>query len=178
MLSGSRARGSSNTPTSGKIGSTSGRVVCRTRSSATSCGSLMARRPFWPLWLSGLREHQRRQPPPRAQGQRIGRPHRLEELDELLARRLLVPFAVALEQGQQFVDRLLALAGAEQSGRHLEARLVVVRVLLDAGAQLAGRPHRLLPLFGEIEGRARRGDLGIAGDLLRRTVEDLSRLIE
>ena len=56
----------------------------------------------------------------RAQGQRIGRPHRLEEFDELLARGLLVPLAIALEQGQQLVDRRLALAAAEEGGGELE----------------------------------------------------------
>src|SRR3954466_4023122 len=193
MLSGSLARGNSSTPTSGKIGSTSGRTggCARPPTKSRSCGSLIRRRPSWPVasWPSasrppdlqgqpGSREHQRRQPPPRAQGQRIGRPHRLEEFDELLARRLLVPLAVAPEQGQQLVDCLLPLAGAEQSGRQLEARLVVVRVLLDAGAQLGGGAHRLLPLLGEVERRTRRGNLRVARDVLRRTVEHLPGLIE
>src|SRR3954467_5622815 len=118
MLSGRRPRGSSNTPGSGKIGMVSGSAAASLITPASG-------------------EHQRRQPPPRRQGQRIGRPHSLEEFDQLLARRLLVPVAIALEQGQELVDGRLALAGAEQGGRQLKARLVVVRVLLQALLQCA-----------------------------------------
>src|SRR6266542_2874261 len=119
MLSGSRPRGSSNTPVSGKIGRICG-------STARSL-SLMPPYPLAPA--SG--EHQRRQPPPRADGQRIGRTHGLEEFDQLAPRRLLVPVAVALEQRQQLVDRRLPLARAEQRGGQFETGLVVVRVLLE-----------------------------------------------
>ena len=41
------------------------------------------------------------------QGARIGRPHRLEQGDELLARRIVIPFAVAADDFQQFVDARL-----------------------------------------------------------------------
>src|SRR5205823_4492004 len=138
MLSGRRPRGSNNTPVSGKIGMISGSGASR---------SLIAMPPS--------REHQRGQSPPRAERERVGRPHHLEKLDQLLAGGLLVPFAVALEQAQQFIDRLLALAGAEQRRRQLEPRLVVLRVLLQASLQLAGRAHRLLSLLGEFERRLR-----------------------
>src|SRR5579863_5597518 len=104
MLSGSRPRGSSSTPTSGNIGTISG-------SGPAWRGSLI------PPWSSG--EHQRREPAPRALRQGVGRAHRLEELDELLARRLLVPLAVALEEGEHLVDRGLALAAAEERRRQL-----------------------------------------------------------
>src|SRR5437016_1377289 len=105
MLSGRRPRGSSKTPVKGKIGRTSG----STNGSRVLGRSLMPCASFSPR---SSRKHQRRQPPPGAQGQRVGRAHHLEELDELFARRLLVPFAVALEQRQQFVDRRFALTGA------------------------------------------------------------------
>src|SRR5579862_8910690 len=90
MLSGSRPRGSSRTPVNGKIGNmsgstTGGRVLGR---------SLMARHSPSP---DPSREHQRRQPAPGIQGQGIGRPHHLEEFDELAPRRLVVPVAVAFE---------------------------------------------------------------------------------
>src|SRR5579885_3017459 len=85
MLSGSRPRGNSSTPVSGKIGRMSG---------SASPGSAMA----------ASREHQRRELAPRAEGQRIGRPHDLEELDQLLARRLLVPVAVLAIKRQQLID--------------------------------------------------------------------------
>src|SRR5947209_19236530 len=101
MLSGRRPRGSKRTPVRGKIGRTSG----STNGSRVLGRSLMPCASFSP---PPSREHQRGQPPPRAQGQRIGRPHHLEELDELLSRRLLVPFAVALEERQELVDRRLA----------------------------------------------------------------------
>src|ERR1700687_4255781 len=107
MLSGNRPRGNSKTPVNGKIGRMSGSAIS-------------SRGPGWSLMThqsasaTPSREHQGRQPAPRAQGQGVGRAHDLEELDELAPRRLLVPLAVALEEGQQFVDRGLALAGAEE----------------------------------------------------------------
>src|ERR1700676_815025 len=101
MLSGSWPRGSRSTPVKGKIGRMSG---------SASSGSLMA----------SLGEHQRRQAPPRAEGERVGRAHDLEELDQLLACGLVVPGAVLAEEGQQFVDPLLAFTGAEERGRQLE----------------------------------------------------------
>src|SRR5205085_9425523 len=106
-------RGSSSTPVNGKIGMVAGSGASR---------SLIA--------IPPSREHQRGQSPPRAEGERVGRPHHLEELDQLLAGGLLVPFAVALEQSQQFLDRLFALAGAEQRRRPFEARLLVLRAPL------------------------------------------------
>src|SRR5437879_434479 len=118
MLSGSWPRGSNRTPASGKIGRTEGRAVMPGRSLIVS--------------LSG--EHQRGEPPSGTQGQRIGRSHGLEELHELLARGLFVPLAVALEQGQQLVDRRLALAAAEEPGGELEPGLVIVGVLRQPGA--------------------------------------------
>src|SRR5439155_16737352 len=101
MLSGRRPRGSSSTPVSGKIGRIEGSVVPPSRSLIPG---------------SPLGKHLGREPTPAAQGQRIGRPHRLEEFDELLARRLLVPFAVALEEAQELIDRRLAIAAAEECG--------------------------------------------------------------
>src|SRR4249920_1957153 len=126
MLSGSRPRGSSKTAVKGKIGRMSGSAP----DSDGSGRSLMAR-------LPPSRKHQGRQPAPAAQGQGIGRAHDLEEFDQLAARRLLVPGAVAPEQGQQLVDRALVLARAEERGRELETRLVIVGVRVEPGAQLA-----------------------------------------
>src|SRR5271166_1636821 len=129
MLSGSRPRGSSSTPLNGKIGKIEGSAVWPTRS-------------LIPIPPSG--KHLGGEPPSAAQGQRIGRPHRLEEFDELFARGLLVPLAIALEKIQQLVDRGLSLAAAEQPGCELEARLVIVRVCRQASAQFARPGHRLL----------------------------------
>src|SRR6266851_2115028 len=164
MLSGSRPRGSKRTPVNGKIGRMSGSAIS-------------SRGPGWSLMTrpspsaTPSREHQGRQPAPGAQGQRVGRAHDLEEFDELAPRCLLIPVAVALEQGQQLVDRRLALAGAKQRGRQLDPRFVIVRVLLEPGAQLAERAHRLLRLLGEFERRARRRYLGVLLELLRHAAE-------
>src|SRR5438132_6639838 len=141
MLSGSRPRGSSSTPVSGKIGRIKGSAVPPSRS-------------LIPGSPSG--KHLGGEPPPATQGQRIGRPHRLEEFDELLARRLLVPLAVALEEAQKLIDRRLAVAAAEEGGGELEARFVIVGVCRQPGAQLARPGHRFLALLGELERRARR----------------------
>src|SRR5690349_17668650 len=106
MLSGRRPRGNSKTPVSGKIGRMSGNT--RSRSLMPPSPSRHASsKPASNKHAS--RKHQGGEAPPRAQGQRIGRPHDLEEFDELFPRRLVVPFAVALEERQQFVDRGLAL---------------------------------------------------------------------
>src|ERR1700720_4631343 len=151
MLSGSRPRGSSSTPVNGKIGRIKGSAVPPGRS-------------LIPASPSG--KHLGGEPTPAAQGQRIGRPHRLEEFDELLACRLLVPLAVALEQTQEFIDRRLAIAAAEECRGEFEARLVIVRVRRQPGAQLARPGHRFLRLLGELERRTRRGDLDVSRTLL------------
>src|SRR5712692_6191301 len=129
MLSGRRPRGSSSTPVSGKIGSTSGRttgsrVLGRSLMPPASPSPQSSPQPSLKSSPLGSRKHQRRQAPPGAQGQGIGQAHDLEEFDQLPARRLFVPLAVALEQRQQLVNRRFALAGAEQRGGQLEARLV------------------------------------------------------
>src|SRR5258707_6074650 len=131
MLSGSLPRGSSSTPVSGKIGS----VVGSSASPGSDRVPLIAAAP-------GLREQERRQATARRQGQRLGRPHRLEELDELLARRLLVPLAVALDDVEQLVDRLLALADGGEGGGEGEPRLVIPWIGGEAGGPaLPGGPR-------------------------------------
>src|SRR6185369_17601849 len=100
MLSGSLPRGNSRTPLSGKIGRIAG-------SAAVPLGcSLIGSS------LSG--KHHRRKSPAAAEGQWIGRTHDLEKLDQLLARRLLVPLAIPLEEGQQLVNRGFSVAAAKQ----------------------------------------------------------------
>src|SRR5438128_914983 len=99
MLSGNRPRGSSSVPVSGKIGNTSGKTRCAPEPGA----SLMSRLPTRSADPAASREHQRRQATPGTQGQRVGRTHHLEKLDELLAGGLLVPLAVALVEGQELV---------------------------------------------------------------------------
>src|SRR6516165_6838608 len=119
MLSGSRPRGSSSTPVSGKIGTIEGSAVLPTRS-------------LIPVPPSG--KHLGGKPPSAAQRQRIGRPHRLEEFDELLACGLLVPLPITLEQRQQLVDRGFPFTAAEESRGELEACFVIVGVRRQASA--------------------------------------------
>src|SRR5437868_8328781 len=118
MFRGSRPRGSSRTPVSGKIGRMSG-------SPAPPRCSLIS-------GLSG--KHDRGEPAAAVQRQRISRTHHLEKFEELLARGLLVPFANALEEGQQFVDGRFPFPAPEQRSGEFEATLVVVGVLRQAGA--------------------------------------------
>src|SRR6516165_12536854 len=120
MFSGNRPRGNSSTLVSGKIGSIEGSTVALTRS-------------LIPASPSG--KHLGGEPPSAAQRQRIGRPHRLEEFDELLTRSLLVPFSIALEQGQELVDRILPLPAAEEGRGELDPRLVIVGVRCQSSAQ-------------------------------------------
>src|SRR5512133_3563209 len=125
MLSGNLPRGSSSTPVSGKIGRMAASPAPPLRSLITPASG----------------KHHGGQPSSTAQGQRIGRSHDFEELDELFARRLLVPFAIAFEQRQQLVDGGLSLAASEQRRRELEAGLVIVSVFRQSGSQFSRRRH-------------------------------------
>src|SRR5665213_1058048 len=160
MLSGSCPRGSSSTPVSGKIG----RMPGSAPEDRSSAASLMA--------PDASREHQRGEAAPRRHGQRVGRSHDLEELDELLARRLLVPGAVPAVEGQQLVDALFALAGAEERRREFEPRLMVVAVGGESGTELVGLAHRLHRLLGKLQRRVRGGDLDMA-EVLQREAENI-----
>src|SRR4051794_18903786 len=111
MFSGSRPPGSSSAPESGKT--------------AISAGS--SARVGWKAATGrGLPEQQRGQlAPPRLGGGVVKAPG-LEELQQLLARRLVVPGAVAPDRLQQRVHRLVALAGrVERDGEVDPCRMVV-----------------------------------------------------
>src|SRR5215207_3530154 len=100
--------------------------------------------------LSSSGEQHRRQPPPPEHRQVVGRPPGLEELDELLARRLVVPGALAPDDVDQRIDRLLAAApGVERKGE-VEAGLMVERVRLEPALELAGVAERRR-LLGELD---------------------------
>src|SRR5215203_2600156 len=85
-------------------------------------------------------EQHRGQPPPPEKRHLIGRPPRLEELDELLAGAVVVPIAVAPHDLDELVDRLLALAASVEREREIEAGLMVERIRLDSALKLAGVP--------------------------------------
>src|SRR5262245_21953142 len=118
MLSGRRPRGRSSTPVNGKIGMTGGNS-----SKLRSNGE--------PLMSRHSRKQNRGKPPARSDRERIGRPHRLEELEELLARGVLVPGAVAPDDLQELVDGRLALARREERGGELVARLKILGIALN-----------------------------------------------
>jgi len=65
-----------------------------------------------PCLRNALREQDRRQPLAPVNGGLIGRAPRLEELHQLLARAVVVPFAIAFDDGDQMIQRLFALAFA------------------------------------------------------------------
>src|SRR5262252_2646087 len=101
-----------------------------------------------------LREQDRREASSASDGRLVGRTPGVEQLDQLLAGAVVVPFAVAPDDLQQVIERLLALALGVQRDRQVEARLVVARIGGDLLLQLADRPERG-GLLGELERRAR-----------------------
>src|SRR5262249_15110704 len=107
------------------------------------------------------REQDGREPLAAIDGQRVGEAQRLEELEQLLARRRLVPVAVELDHGEQLVDRLLALAARPVGEREVEADLEVLRVGRGLGLEITDRPC-VLGLLGEVDRGLHGGDLGVA----------------
>ena len=107
----------------------------------------------------------------------VGGTPRFEELDKLLARAVFVPFAVALDDFGQMVDRLLALAvGVERDGK-IEPRLVVERIGRDLLLKLADRADRAR-LLGDIERSLGGGVSGVVALRLRHLGEHLLRLLD
>src|SRR4029077_1487351 len=107
----------------------------------------------------------------------IGRTPGIEKLDELLAGAVVVPFAVALDDGEQLLERVGAAALAVEGERQIEARLVVERIGGDLLLELADRAERL-GLLGKLEGGGGRCDAGVILLALRHHGERLPRLIE
>src|SRR5262249_56110636 len=73
-------------------------------------------------------EQDRRQPLAPVDGGLVGGAPGLEELNQLLARAVVVPFAIALDDLEQIIDRLLAPPLAVQAEREIEPRLMVDRI--------------------------------------------------
>src|SRR5215210_9489295 len=122
-------------------------------------------------------EQHRRQPPPPEHRHVVRRSPGLEELDELLARRLVVPGALAPDDVDQRIDRLLAAtAGVERKGE-VEAGLVVERVRLEPALELAGVAERRR-LFGELDRGAGAGDRRVVLLGARRHGEEALRTLE
>src|SRR5215217_2510231 len=114
MLSGRWENGSSNAPLSGKIGTDLGRSegwLGRFGTDGSCSGE----------------QRCRKQPPSLGGGGVLGAPG-FEELDQLLARAVLVPGAVALEDGHQSFGGLDPLAFGIERQSQVEAGLMVVGV--------------------------------------------------
>src|SRR3954453_16225644 len=78
--------------------------------------------------LDALGKQDRRQFAPSGDGRLVGRPPRLEELYKLLARAVLVPFAITLDDVEEMIRGFLALAVRVQRDGKIEARLMIERI--------------------------------------------------
>src|SRR5215470_13887050 len=58
----------------------------------------------------------------------IGRTPCIEKLHQLLARGVVVPFAIALDDGEQMFERVLAATFAVEGDRKIEPRLMIERI--------------------------------------------------
>src|SRR3984957_2891986 len=157
MLSGIWPRGSNNAPGNGNTGITSGSSPGPSYSALIGiCVPLLAQGlKLQELKNPGanpyaLRKQDRRQPLASLDGGFIGRAPGLEQLHQLFARAVLVPFAVAPDDFEQLLRRLGALAAGVERRRQIESGLMIERVCGDFLFQLRHRADRLR-LLGEIE---------------------------
>src|SRR6185437_11418216 len=152
MFSGIWPRGSSSAPGSGNTGITSGSSPGPSYSALIGiCVPLLARKSLKSMRLflsqnrypllrnTRLGEQDRRQPLAPLDGGFIGRAPGLEQLHQLLARAVLVPFAVAFDDFEQLLRRLAALAAGVERRRQIESRLMIERVCGDFLFQLRHR---------------------------------------
>src|ERR1700751_2355114 len=102
------------------------------------------------LMVYVLREQDRRQPLASFDSRFIGATPGLKELHELLARAVVVPFAVAPDDFEQLRRRLAALAHGVERGGEMESRLMIERVRSDLLFELGNRSERG-GLLGEID---------------------------
>src|SRR6516165_7951532 len=121
-------------------------------------------------------EQDRRQPLAPVDGGLVGGAPGLEELNQLLARAVVVPFAIAPDDLEQIVDRLLAVPFAVQAEREIEPRLMVERIGRDLLFEVGDGPNRFR-LLGDFERRAGGGDRGVVGLGFRHQGERLLRLL-
>src|SRR5712671_7415507 len=124
-----------------------------------------------------LRKQNRRQSLAAGNRGLVGRAPGLEELHELLARAVVVPLAVALDDFHQLIDRLRALAAGVERHRKIEAGLMVERIGLDLLLELADRADRVR-LLGNLERGAGGRDRRIVAFGLRHLGENLLGLLD
>src|SRR2546423_1422741 len=128
MLSGIWPRGSSSAPGNGNTGMISGSSpgprysaligICSPGQFVGSVRVLFTK-PCPALVEYALREQNRRQPLASIDGRFIRAAPRLEELHQLLARAVIVPLAIALDDFEQLVGRLRAVALGVERGRQV-----------------------------------------------------------
>src|SRR4051794_30170792 len=90
-------------------------------------------------WRGTLREQDGREPFAAIDCRFIGRAPGLEELNELLAPAVVVPFTVALDDLDEVIDRLLAAAMTGEREREIEPCLVIERIGGDFLLQIGNR---------------------------------------
>src|ERR1700759_3705957 len=146
MFSGIWPRGSRSAPGRGNTGITSGRSA-GPRYSALIGMNLPGKGDGYVV-VSG--EQDRRQPLAPLDGGLIRPAPRLEKLHQLLARTVVVPLAIALDDSEQLLGRFAPIARRVQRRRKIEARLVIERVRGDFLLQLADRADRF-GLLGQID---------------------------
>ena len=95
----------------------------------------------------------------------------------MLARRFLVPGAVALDRLDQRIHRAGAVVHGVQRHGEVDARGVVIGVHREAAFELAQLLARQAAFHGQLQGRADRGDLGMVLDLGGGLVDHFLRLV-
>src|ERR1700692_3327851 len=100
-----------------------------------------------------LSEQDRRQPLAAVDCGFVCRTPRIEKLNLLVARAGIISFAVALDDGDQLLERILPPALAVERQRKIEARLMIERIGEDLLFELGNGAERLGPL-GEVGGGA------------------------
>src|ERR1700742_773221 len=159
MLSGIWPRGSNSAPGSGNTAISSGSSL-GPRYSALIGISAQSLHGEARNETRNLREQDGRQPLAAFNGGFIRPAPGLEELHELLARAVIVPFAIAPDDLEQLAGGLAALAAGIQRGRQVESGLMVDRICGDFLFQLGDRAERL-GLLVKIDRSLHRLDRGV-----------------
>src|ERR1019366_9931047 len=101
----------------------------------------------------------------------------IEELNELLAGAVIVPFAVAPDDADQLFERIEPLALAVEREREIEPRLMVERIGGYLLFQFGDRAKRL-GLLGQLQGGKRCEDGRFVALRIRDQSQRLLRLLE
>src|SRR3954465_8003571 len=147
MLSGICPRGSSSAPGNGNTGRISGRSAGPRYSmligiwSPLCASSTTLNAPPAVMDQSSSGKQEDRQALGSLDGCIVGAAPGLEELHQLLAGAVVVPFAVALDDREQLLGGGCAIALRIQRGGEVEARLMIERVCGDFLFQLGHRPQ-------------------------------------